>query len=399
MSAYQTAALQPPHLKAILIWEGISDIYREVNCVGGIPSVAFQHMWMDMTGNGLGQSEDHAVAAIEHPLYDEWWQSKVVDWALINVPGFFVTGWSSLGLHLRGTIEAWKAVSSTRKYLMIHVSAHSKSRLRCVLTFLQGGREWSEYYKPKNIEKQRLFWNRFLKADANEVDSWPHVQIDIRTSATISVTKQFRTFPPHSSVTSLYLADNHSLTHDASAFSNQQSYQSLTAHDPQSAATYDLRIETPTEITGHSCLKLHLQALHFPDVDLFIALQKLDAQGQEVKFFHSTQQIEASAAFGWLRASHRQLDPEHSTPNRPYHSHQQRQWLKPCDIVEVQIELWPSSTVWSPGETLRVAVKGNPFTARNNVTQARLPSHSFGEVRVWCGQGFDSQLLVPIRTD
>ncbi|KAJ5669498.1 hypothetical protein N7462_010568 [Penicillium macrosclerotiorum] len=121
MSSYQTAVLQPPHLTAIMPWEGISDIYREVNCPGGIPAVSFQHFWMNLTGNGLRESEDHAVLNIEHPLFDKVWQSKVVDWSQIKIPMFSVTGWSSLGLHLRGTIEAWRASSSERKYLFIHV--------------------------------------------------------------------------------------------------------------------------------------------------------------------------------------------------------------------------------------------------------------------------------------
>lgn len=121
MSAYQTAVLRPPHLKAIMVWEGIADIYREVNCPGGIPNVPFQHFWMNMTGNGLAVSEDHAVASIEHPLFDEYWRSKVVNWEDIQVPAFSVTGWSSLGLHLRGTIEAWKGFSSQDKYLLVHV--------------------------------------------------------------------------------------------------------------------------------------------------------------------------------------------------------------------------------------------------------------------------------------
>jgi predicted acyl esterase len=122
MSAYQTAVLRPPHLAAIMPWEGISDLYREVNTVGGMPNLAFQQMWMNLTGNGLNECENHAVASIEHPLYDAWWQSKVVDWSQIHVPAFSVTGWSSLGLHLRGTIEAWNKFSSEKKYLWIHVS-------------------------------------------------------------------------------------------------------------------------------------------------------------------------------------------------------------------------------------------------------------------------------------
>lgn len=122
MSIYQTAVLKPPHLAAIMPWEGISDLYREVNLVGGIPNVSFQALWMDMTSNGLQECEDHAVVSIEHPLYDDWWKSKVVDWSKIDIPAFSVTGWSSLGLHLRGTIAAWKEFSSKHKYLQIHVS-------------------------------------------------------------------------------------------------------------------------------------------------------------------------------------------------------------------------------------------------------------------------------------
>lgn len=111
-------------------WEGISDLYREVNTVGGIPGVAFQSLWMDITGYGLRECEDHAAVNIEHPLYDDWWKSKVVDWSTINIPAFSVTGWSSLGLHLRGTIAAWKEFSSKHKYLQIHVCLALVSLIR-----------------------------------------------------------------------------------------------------------------------------------------------------------------------------------------------------------------------------------------------------------------------------
>lgn len=127
MSAYQVAALKPPHLTAIMPWEGMSDIYREVNVVGGIPSVPFQHFWMALTGNGLGTNEDAAVMPLEQPLFTPLWASKVVDWSKIDVPAFSVTGWSSLALHLRGTIGAWNALSSKNKYLWVHVSCELAS--------------------------------------------------------------------------------------------------------------------------------------------------------------------------------------------------------------------------------------------------------------------------------
>lgn len=78
------------------------------------------------------------------------------------------------------------------------------------------------------------------------------------------------------------------------------------------------------------------------------------------------------------------------------HTHQNRQWLRPRDTVEVQIELWPSSTIWEAGTTLRLAVEGSPFINNSNVTHFKSPSHGFGEVRVWFGGEYDSSPLVRI---
>ncbi|KAJ4177806.1 hypothetical protein NW755_013626 [Fusarium falciforme] len=379
MSAYQTAVLKPPHLKAIMIWEGISDIYREVNAPGGIPNVPFQHFWMNITGNGLGMTEDHAAASIEHPLFDEYWQSKVVDWNLINVPVLEVTGWSSLGLHLRGTIEGWKQMSSPNKYLIIHA-----------------GREWSEFYKDENINKQRLFWDRYLQHVANDVEKWPRVELAVRTSATESLRRLESDFPPKAQLIKYRLtADGKLVLNDGSASNSPPRYVAFIAHKSSSVALFDFKIDRRIEITGYSSVKLFIQGLSFPDVDLFVALQKIDKDGQTVKYYNSTQKLEADASFGWLRASHRELDTAKNTPERPVHLHQRRLWLRPQDIVEVNVELWPSSTIWEAGETLRLAVKGTTFTDQENMTQFKGPSHSFGEVSIWTGGEYESELLVP----
>ncbi|CAH0033225.1 unnamed protein product [Clonostachys rhizophaga] len=379
MSAYQTAVLKPPHLKAIMLWEGISDLYREVNAPGGIPNVPFQHFWMTMTGNGLAVTEDHAVAILEHPLFDEYWQSKVVDWGMIDVPVLAVTGWSSLGLHLRGTIEAWKQMSSPHKYLIIHA-----------------GREWSEFYKNENISKQRSFWDRYLQNAANDVDKWPRVELAVRTSATESLRRLELDFPPKAQLIKYRLSADGTLDlNDGNVSNSPPKYASFIAHKSSSVASFDVKIDRRIEITGYSSVKLFIQALSFPDVDLFVALQQIDKDGQTVKFFHSTQKLEADASFGWLRASQRELDTAKSIPERPVHLHQRRLWLRPQDIVEVNVELWPSSTIWEAGDTLRLAVKGTTFTDPEHMTQFKGPSHSFGEVRIWMGGEYKSELLVP----
>jgi predicted acyl esterase len=64
---------------------------------------------------------------------------------------------------------------------------------------------------------------------------------------------------------------------------------------------------------------------------------------------------------GWLRASHRKLDPKRSLPYRPYHSHDEPWPLKPGEPVELDIEIWPTSIVVPPGYRLALNVRGKDF--------------------------------------
>jgi predicted acyl esterase len=56
---------------------------------------------------------------------------------------------------------------------------------------------------------------------------------------------------------------------------------------------------------------------------------------------------------------HRELDAERSTPEQPWRPHRRLMKLKPKEIVPVEIEIWPSSTKFLAGETLRLVVQGS----------------------------------------
>src|ERR1039458_3003345 len=45
MSQWHVAALKPPHLRAIVPWEGVTDLYRELAFHGGIPETKFVALW------------------------------------------------------------------------------------------------------------------------------------------------------------------------------------------------------------------------------------------------------------------------------------------------------------------------------------------------------------------
>ena len=64
---------------------------------------------------------------------------------------------------------------------------------------------------------------------------------------------------------------------------------------------------------------------------------------------------------GWLRASHRNLDRKISKPYRPYHRHDRLAPLKPGEVVEVDIELWPTSIVLPAGYRLALTIRGKDY--------------------------------------
>jgi predicted acyl esterase len=132
---------------------------------------------------------------------------------------------------------------------------------------------------------------------------------------------------------------------------------SLRQDAAQGSAHFDITFDQPCEITGHAALRLWVEAEGSDDADLFIALQKLDAQGQEVGFTFYAFYENGPIALGWQRASHRELDTG-STPERPIHRHLREQRLEPGQCVPVEIELWPFSVRFDAGETLRLAVSG-----------------------------------------
>ena len=66
-------------------------------------------------------------------------------------------------------------------------------------------------------------------------------------------------------------------------------------------------------------------------------------------------------AHGWLRASHRKLDAVRSLPYRPYHSHDEIQPLKPGNVYELEIEIWPTCIIAPAGYRLALTIRGRDY--------------------------------------
>jgi len=135
-------------------------------------------------------------------------------------------------------------------------------------------------------------------------------------------------------------------------------------------------------------------------MDLFVALQKIDAAGEPVGFTFYAFYENGPIALGWLRASHRALDPVRSHPERPVHPHDREERLTPGQCVPVEIEIWPFSVRSAAGETLRLIVAGSDIYRREEGVMLPFPLHeqtrNAGTHIIRTGGPFDSALLLPI---
>jgi predicted acyl esterase len=150
------------------------------------------------------------------------------------------------------------------------------------------------------------------------------------------------------------------------------------------------------------------------DADVFVVLQLFDPTGGEVTFPGAVEP-RAPIAQGWLRASHRKLDPSLSTPYRPFHAHDEIQPLTPGRMYEVEVEMWPTCIVVPAGYTLAFTVQGRdlerevpsgrlgpweglrgsgPFL--HNHPWDRRPEVYAGRVTIYGGGPSESHLLVPV---
>ena len=414
-SQWKVAAANPPHLAAINPWEGVSDFYREMATHEGIPESLFCPMWQDGVKFSTTRVEDFLAMQKLHPLFDDYWAGKNADLSKITVPAFVVASWTDHGNHTRGTIEGFKQISSKDKWLLVH-----------------GRKKWWHFYEMESVERQRQFFNRFLKGIDNHVKDWPKVMLEIReryyvgdlrteNEWPIARTKYTKYFlnaadgslaaapPSEVSVIGYNVDRAYDLARNGTKYSQYflQAVEGLPAKTPgnesESAgkpqnAKFEIEFSERTELTGHMNLRLWVQADASDDLDLFVALEKIDRAGYLVPFPFFGNHDDGPVALGWLRVSHRELDVERSRPYQPVHKHTRELKLSPGDIVPVDIEILPTSVLFEEGEKLRIVVQGSDiyYYPTEGHTNGHLETVNKGRHLIYTGGAYESYLLAPV---
>lgn len=368
MNQWQVAAMRPPHLKAICPWEGNCDHYRDARRHGGILSTFIRRWYsnrIDKAQYGVGErgqrnpttealvfgdetlcEEERArnradlIAELyEHTTIDDYFQSLNADLSAIQVPLLSAGNIGGQGLHLRGNVEGFLRAGSKQKWLELHTLEH-----------------WTHFYTDYGRELQKRFFDHFLKGEQNGWDQTPPVILNVRHADGTTSSRQEEGWPlPSTRWRKLYLNPaRQTLEFAPPATPVHASYKAL-----REGLTFCVVVDHEAEITGPSAAKLFVSS-STSDADLFLVLQVLSPDGEEVTF-RGANDPHTPISQGWLRASHRKLDPEQSTPYRPVHTHDEQQTLTPGAVYELDVEIWPTSIVIPAGYTLALTVQGHDY--------------------------------------
>lgn len=370
MVQWGAAALRPPHLAAIAPWEGAHEAYRDVLRHGGILSNVFPTQWAkrqlipiqhgnagsefrDMDDGGpvggpraLSDEElernrvDMLAEALKRPLDGPYYRERTARLEEIEAPLLSGANWGGFGLHSRGNFNGFREAGSSQKWLEVHMGDHI-----------------APFYEEEGRALQKQFYDHFLKGKENGWERRPPVLLTIRQADGTTSLREENEWPlARTEWRKLYLdAASGALADGAPAEPAHFSYPAL-----EEAALFTTPpLPDRVELTGPMAAKLYVSS-STQDMDIFATVQAFAPDGTEVTFPGASEPA-APIAQGWLRVSHRKLDPERSRPWQPYHTHDEEQRLVPGQVYEVEVEIWPGQVVLPQGYAIALRIEGVDF--------------------------------------
>lgn len=436
ITAALVAALQPPHLRAVVPAAAYSDGYRDIIYPGGMRSsqdlVALGALFStkvpffrveDETppDEALANSADAAAHpysvvgttdAALHPLYDSYWQERAVENKAdrIRVPALFWTGWDDV--YPRGETMNYVAAGSDDKALVVGPWGHIGGTGDAPYEFLmQDALRWFDAYlrvspsgppaKRAGLPAVRLFdidrtssstFDGTWKGEWRSFDTWPPAHRE--QALQLCQPTAGEAAPPWmvSGALAKACATDGALTvmgapveatggvsvlHDTLKSEGANGLNDPKDQRADMAATAFLGplLTAPFTITGPI------------EADLWATTDGSDA-GWVARVVDIGPDDAHVMAQGWLKASHRHVDQR-----RPYlwHTHDREDPTTPGEAYNIRIEIWPTSYRIPAGHRLGLLVQAAD-------TMKVAPSDGAPVSQILVGTSHPSRLLVPVRT-
>jgi len=410
MSQWWMGIMAPPALACLGAYDGLNDPYRASCYQGGIPGQFFPGYWWNQNriinrfpANGAApreQQTDLDVLLAAHPTYDEFWRSRSAWERLpeIKVPLYSIGIWGKIDLHTRGNIDGFRRAKGPRK-----------------LQMRGPPNAWAanaEFNGVELHEKVLLpFYDHFLKGKQTDWQQRPPVEYFVRGA---NVYKTAETWPPpgvkyqswylsgekSGSVTSL---NDGSLNSSSSQGSENTSYaypnpgwvSGVVGFGPSGPPNFDpvrrvltfttAPLEKDLEIAGPIKLVLYASSSR-SDTDFFVKLAEQYPQGNS-----------QLVTKGWLRASHRELDPRHSTEMEPYYTHVNPQPIKPGEVYKFEISVEPNAFQFKKGNRIRLELANGDSPITDVLWTHYYAPNKIGQDTLWHSAKYPSALILPVH--
>ena len=398
---FYIAALNPPHLKCFFAPWAATDCYRDFIYKGGILGHGFCRMWA-LTSlhkcrvekspqkqeviNRLLQDEDIAavpelvqilrnpeagnnplvVDILTHPYDGPYWDIRKVRYDDIRIPGYIGACWGVYGLHLPGAFRSWENLNVPKKMIIGPPAYLDRPLYQLQFESLR----WFDYWLKgidTGIMKEapiRLFV--MGSNDWKEAAEWPL---------------------PETRWTPFYLHQN-GLLHER-VCSPDEGFDLF--HDSPWGREYleysSPRLVENTEVIGPAVLNLYASTTD-REVFWFISLREVDPQGNEKVLTR-----------GWLRGTHREVDPERSQPWLPFHPHAKSEPLVPGKIYEFNIPVVPTGNLFKAGSVIKLRISCSDDQPKNPlelIASGNLVRQSPSRIKVCHDADHPSCLLLPI---
>ena len=413
------AAQAPPSLACIGAHDGLADAYRAGCYHGGIPCDFFPGYWwyqnrfinrFPAEGPSREQSTDLAALLAAHPTYDDFWRERSASEVLdrIRIPVYSSGVWAKHQLHTRGNIDAFQRARSEKKL-----------RMSAAPNAWAAAAEFSSVDFHQRVLKP--FYDHYLKGEQTDYTNRPNVEYAVRGSG---VVRESETWPPKKvSYTSWHLSaeqsesvtslNDGSLTIAPPTGLEETSYNypqpgwvaGVVGFGPSGPAggfdparrvlTFTTTpLEKDIEVAGPIKLVLFASSTA-TDTDFFVKLSDQLPRAEEDRTRLVNPAFDVVTR-GWLRASHRSLDPERSTEMVPYHTHADPQPLNPGEIYQFEISLEPQAYLFKAGHRIRLEIANGDSPVTEALWGHYYRPDKIGADTIHHSLRYPSRLILPV---
>ena len=402
------AALNPPHLKCLFGPWAATDLYRDSVYHGGILGHGFWRLlaresFYKCRAEGhsrkkLGDSkfkeamdqvlQDEDIGAVPelvqilrnpdagtnpllvdillHPYDGPYWEERRVKYATIKVPAYIGACWGIYGLHLPGAFRSWENLKVPKKMIIGPPSYLDRPLYQLQYESLR----WFDYW---------------LKGIDTKIMDEPPVRLFVMGT---NEWKEGNSWPlPGTKWTPFYLHEN-GLLLEREHWPNEGSDSFEDSPWGRGYLEYcSPRLVENTEVIGPIVLNLYASTTD-DEVLWFISLREVDSQGNERVLTR-----------GWLRGSHREVDPNRSKSWAAFHPHEKSEPLIPGKIYEFNIPIVPTGNLFKAGSRIKLKIActdDQPKHRLEMIASGHLCRQSPSQITIYHNTEHPSHLLLPI---